>query len=1735
MAEDQVIYDSPWPDQQPDPQLEWRRALQGASMSVGAWQGAESQDPAERLHSLIEAHQQHDMPVEHLEQNIQRHFPGVDPYQFSESYRQQQETTRQRQQKQETERRAAAARKPYENADETFSHWWWRSGIPITSSLVNFRDISERNAAQQRIQSGRGTDADFDLVAQHERLAKLDQDRDFLHTLGGTALTIPKMALEMFAGRMLGGIAGAGIGRVAPALAGNATAAYLGNTAAATAAMPDLWLHQMAESNVAQGRDPGDIKGLPVAFGLGMVNAAVLDLVQRFTPNVGGAGVGAFLKQTAARVGVGVLGQQLGDVVSEWAGQKTGYGLFGDLILRGDGNAFLKHAASQALVFATFGALHGIDPEPIKEKFKEAADDLAKSGVSKGTAGKILIDTPRAHLTEAQRATERDSVRAYLDTVHQMLDEVKQSSQQQTPQSQQAPGSPQQAPGSLQEAPQGAQPAQQPPAATAAAPGPPAPAEGATPPLPPAPPSRPGPLPPPRPGVPPAFPVESPKPSLLERMRAKSGVTPQIEPGATAGGEPVRPVRLAAEHLAGVLETLAGTKIQKFYESLKSGADMDAAFRDAGINERQQERLRRYGAGETLEEIASSQGLTRAAISKDVLKALRALGGDEAVEAFKHADAMDNMIDSIEKGKMIEPGQMGFTPEQAAVVKDKAALREKREVKVYEDYMDNLVTEIEKLKQEGATDAELEKAYRNAVEIAQEWDKNQKPAKLSEGPGLSNNAENEAPRNANPEPAVQGGSENAPPAAALQEAGSNGPGKQAGAGRPAPEGSAERGSAPGSIGGTASPEAARNLRSAYEGDEAAREHLGTSLSVDATDASKEAIAAEEGRMGPHEDGLELANLNHIREVHDQGEAAARGEDWAAAVERHGVAADAHDVMAKDERDLFDLLRRRLRIGRNYIGDASEGFVEQKFTPEERQELKDAIAEAKRLAEAHETARDAHAAAAKEHASNLGPQTHARATTPGEAVPAAGEREPTKNIGQMLNELLNPVSGVGEEGYLDLQKIKEAWDAVKGAVKGFFAPPYGAKGKYEGALREGLAKLQQKRDIATESLKAAENYFYRHIEAEKDPVVAKDRFAGFMDAVEGVTGISRLPQEMQPFATQMRELMDGRTQAIKDRDMVKNYIDSYFTHLWQRPGATGQDIAAMLRSRSPLEGQEGFKRQRTIPTYRDGLNAGLEPKSWNPATLASMALEQMDKAVMAHDFMKEMKDAGLARFFRLGEDRPDGWIKIDDVFAPPSDQAPGLRLTGAYYGPAEGVKLLNNHLSPGLYGKSKVYDAIRSFGNNMNMFQLGLSAFHGGMTMMQTMASSMALGVKRIAEGQFAKGLEDIAKAPARPFTDLFGENKILKEWAKPGSQGAETAAILDNLIKGGYRAHMDQFEKLGGLQSFERAVRDIRAGKNVPGAYGSALAQALPAFVQFASKPIMEMMVPRLKAMSAARLAEYEMQKNPNATLEQQRAAMAKVVDSIDNRFGQLAYDNLFMNRTLKDLAMVAIRSVGWNLGTVREIGGGIKDIGKLAMTGEVTHRLSYLAGMTMAAGFAGALYQYLATGKGPEEGKDYFFPKTGRVRKDGSPDRISLPSYMRDVASLTNRSDEGPFRIAQNLWQMGRGKMHPLLSTTAEILQNENFYGQAIYDPRDSTITKSLTLAQHLLAQFEPISIRGRPGEPFEWSRFGQGFFGLTPANQSQVHTYEQQRAIEEAQRSRGTPLSRLRRQRRMAGFYDQ
>ncbi len=211
-------------------------------------------------------------------------------------------------------------------------------------------------------------------------------------------------------------------------------------------------------------------------------------------------------------------------------------------------------------------------------------------------------------------------------------------------------------------------------------------------------------------------------------------------------------------------------------------------------------------------------------------------------------------------------------------------------------------------------------------------------------------------------------------------------------------------------------------------------------------------------------------------------------------------------------------------------------------------------------------------------------------------------------------------------------------------------------------------------------------------------------------------------------------------------------------------------------------------------------------------------------------------------------------------------------------------------------------------------------------------------------------------------------------------------------------------------------------------------------------------------------LAKFDIHKDEGKLREN----LARAWDSVDNRMGQLVYDNLFWNKAVKDLAMASVRSVGWNVGTIREILGGgadtVKAVGD-ALNGkkpEVTTRMAYDLALPIVAGIIGGVIFYLSTGQRPEELKDYFFPRRSPQGTPGWNKRMQLPSYVKDVV-----------HYAHDPYGAIRGKVHPALEMIMEMLSNEDYFGRHIRNSDDPLVKQMEEEAAHIGQTIEPMAVR--------------------------------------------------------------
>ena len=219
-------------------------------------------------------------------------------------------------------------------------------------------------------------------------------------------------------------------------------------------------------------------------------------------------------------------------------------------------------------------------------------------------------------------------------------------------------------------------------------------------------------------------------------------------------------------------------------------------------------------------------------------------------------------------------------------------------------------------------------------------------------------------------------------------------------------------------------------------------------------------------------------------------------------------------------------------------------------------------------------------------------------------------------------------------------------------------------------------------------------------------------------------------------------------------------------------------------------------------------------------------------------------------------------------------------------------------------------------------------------------------------------------------------------------------------------------------------------------------------------------------------------------------------------------YDNLFWGKTFKDLSQIAVRAVGWNLGSLREIPGGVSDLGRMFGDGAqgkrptLTGRTAYVIGLPVIVGLVGAIATYLMTGEGPREPMDYFYPRTGKKNPDGDNERISLPSYIKDIVSY-------------QMHQLGTvlHKLAPLWDMIAAMLENKDFFGDKIRNEDDPFVQRRLQEAEYVWHTVQPLGIQNlREATKREQSTGVKvaGFFGMTEAPREVTRTPAENKIME-------------------------
>lgn len=685
------------------------------------------------------------------------------------------------------------------------------------------------------------------------------------------------------------------------------------------------------------------------------------------------------------------------------------------------------------------------------------------------------------------------------------------------------------------------------------------------------------------------------------------------------------------------------------------------------------------------------------------------------------------------------------------------------------------------------------------------------------------------------------------------------------------------------------------------------------------------------------------------------------------------------------------------------------------------------------------------------------------------------------------------------------------------------------------LRKSKAKIDNDATILRYQYKDITNQFEKAgDQANIASISSYERTGKFSNAPDGYSEL---------FTKSMDWAHDALKQVYGD-DRV-GYVENYVRRAFKFGSEQDADRATSIltnwtrslsANKSPIKGRVlDMPLDEALQTLR-AQGVKVDPVTTNPELLRQWSVENANQALVYKQAWDEAKSSNLIQF--VGQDTriPDGLIPLEDrvakVFYPGEG---GMVKGGQYYADPTVARIFNNAISKGL-GGSPTFRAIRAINNAYNQFQLGLSGFHAVVTSINAGLSDLGLGVQQLAQGDVAGGLKSVGRSASfgaySVARDLYKGRNIVDGLVKDDPQAAEF--LRDYLNPAGGRLAIDQNYKNAAYGNMTRAWANneyIRAAGNAP-----------LAIMQKVAAPLMEYAIPRIKLGAFSDLAEANLAKlPPDASPQMRQNALHQAWTEIDNRFGLLVHDNLFWNKTASDLAHVMTRSVGWNLGTLRALGrpmagtvaGGIvggpvgAGVGYAAgLASEIaangmTPRVLYAAALPIYAGMIGAAYHYLHTGQAPQTPADYYYPQNGLTDNKGRPDRVAIPTYMKDV-----------FSYAKNPVGTVAHKASPLLQLGSDFATNRNYYGDMVRNPEDPAAVQMEQIGLHLLGSALPISVRGTARTIYEGSdpsRALGSFAGFTPAPSEVKKSPEQIQSESDRRRTRPfAPMTPEQREKR-------
>lgn len=534
------------------------------------------------------------------------------------------------------------------------------------------------------------------------------------------------------------------------------------------------------------------------------------------------------------------------------------------------------------------------------------------------------------------------------------------------------------------------------------------------------------------------------------------------------------------------------------------------------------------------------------------------------------------------------------------------------------------------------------------------------------------------------------------------------------------------------------------------------------------------------------------------------------------------------------------------------------------------------------------------------------------------------------------------------------------------------------------------------------------------------------------------------------------------------------------------------------------GDPGFMKDRQFSMYEQAINANFKPRFDNPEDLMLARQHASDIAMSKVQALEELQRFGLA------VKKPPG-VKADQ-FRPkfPAVFRRSPNGDNFYVHEQAGQILFNAFDSKSLWADKSLggstFRGMMAVKNSIVPLRLGFSLFHALHVLHIANADMTALSLKGALTGtqgvvktgvDFVKG---VLLLPNAWQNARIGAG-IVDAWKGLVPEAELTEADRQNLTymsEGGFVPIMDHHWNTGAIAQFKKGIAQAKGGAASGGV--KAVWHAPWALMEGLQAPLFQAWIPNLKAASYLKNVAGALKSDPSLYDNplKRRQAFRRIAQSVDNRYGEMNYETLLWKKWAKDLAVLNTLSLGWQLGFLREYGGGGLDLGQFAVRGERMQsikegkldRALFASTYTATALGYGGLLTWAMTGQPPQELTDYILPRTGELNSDGSPARVNTMFYTREFQSIYKHVQAKG--LGKGLTELAESKASGVVGLFAELYRGVNSFGQQIRDPGDPAYKRLEESLAYAMTDMEPIAFKSMQGDLPSKAR---AVLGFTPA----------------------------------------